>query len=385
MLRWILPESIEDMLPAEAGRVEGLRRRLLDLFRSHGYQLVAPPLLEYVDSLLTGSGRDLGLRTFTLVDQLSGRMMGVRADITPQVARIDAHLLNRRGVTRLCYCGSVLHTLPASLTATREPLQLGAELYGHAGLEADIEIVRLLARALEATDVSASRIDVSHVGLFRALAALGGIGTELEEELFGVLQAKDVPTLKERVATLPAQVREAMLALPDLYGGAEVIERAAGLLPDTPRIRAALDDLRSLARALPEQPLSFDLADLRGYHYHSGLVFAAYAARHPAAVAFGGRYDDMGKAFGRGRPATGFSMDLREIARLKGNGSGAGAVLAPRDGGADLEEAVARLQAAGEMVMRELPGHDGTWQEAGCDRRLVLRDGHWVVVPFRGE
>lgn len=384
MRRWLLPESIEDILPAAARHVEALRRRLLDTFGSHGYELVMPPLLEYLDSLLTGTGRDLDLRTFKLVDQISGRTMGLRADITPQVARIDAHLLNRSGVTRLCYCGSVLHTLAANLTATREPLQIGAELYGHAGLEADAEILRLLALGLGEAGVSASRIDLGHIGVFKALANLGGLDAELEEELFEVLQAKDLPTLHELTQHIDEPVRSALRALPECYGGSEVLERAARVLPAGAEISAALDDLRRLAEALSDLPLSFDLADLRGYHYHSGVVFAAYCDRHSGAIALGGRYDRVGKSFGRGRPATGFSMDLREIARIAPNGAAARAILAPAGGDAALQERIAALRRGGERVLIELPGHDGTWSETGCDRKLILRDGQWLVVPFQG-
>lgn len=384
MRRWLLPESIEDVLPPEARQVEALRRALLDEFRLHGYELVMPPLLEYLESLLTGSGRDMDLRTFKLVDQLSGRTMGIRADITPQVARVDAHLLNRQGVARLCYCGSVLHTLPSALTATREPLQVGAELYGHAGIEADVEIIRLLARALELAGVEASRLDLGHVGVFRALAARGGLGAELEQELFAVLQAKDIPALRELTAEIADPVRSALLALPECYGGIEALDRAAKLLPDEPEIVQALADLRRLAGELTELPVGFDLADLRGYHYHSGVVFAAYCAAHPGTIALGGRYDKVGKAFGRGRPATGFSLDLREVAQLGAVPAAPRAILAPWGGGNGLElralrQAVAALRAEGEVVIEALPGHDGTWQEAGCDRRLVLKSGRWVV------
>ena len=276
-----------------------------------------PPLLEYVESLLTGSGHDMDLRTFKLVDQLSGRTMGIRADITPQVARIDAHLLNRKGVARLCYCGSVLHTLPSGLTATREPLQIGAELYGHAGIEADAEVVRLLAQALEIAGVKASRIDLGHVGVFRALSARGGLEAELEQDLFAVLQAKDMPDLRELVKEVAEPVRSALLALPECYGGREALERVLALVPGDGEIAQAVSDLRKLADELPDLPVSFDLADLRGYHYHSGVVFAAYCAGHPGAIALGGRYDKVGKAFGRGRAATGFSMDLRELTQIE--------------------------------------------------------------------
>ena len=385
-MRWVLPDHIQDALPSDAHQLESLRRRLLDAFRVRGYQLVMPPLLEYLDSLTTGAGRDLALRTFTLVDQLSGRTMGVRADMTPQVTRIDAHLLNRQGVSRLCYCGSVLHTLPSTLTATREPLQLGAELYGHAGIEADVEILRLLAEVLRLAEVPASRIDIGHVGIFHALAARAGLVPGREEELFGLLQAKDVPELRRVLADVAEPARSALLALPELYGGPEVLDEAAARLPQDPEITALLDELRQLAAALADLPVSFDLADLRGYHYHSGVVFAAYGADSPAALALGGRYDRVGKAFGRARPAVGFSLDLRELVwRLPTATAMAGAVLAPLDGDAALAEEVAVLRARGEIVVTALPGHHGTWNEAGCDRQLVKRGDRWAVVSLQGE
>lgn len=385
-MRWVLPDHIQDALPSDAHQLETLRRRLLDAFRVRGYQLVMPPLLEYLDSLTTGAGRDLALRTFTLVDQLSGRTMGVRADMTPQVTRIDAHLLNRQGVSRLCYCGSVLHTLPSTLTATREPLQLGAELYGHAGIEADVEILRLLAEVLRLAEVPASRIDIGHVGIFHALAARAGLVPGREEELFGLLQAKDVPELRRVLADVAEPARSALLALPELYGGPEVLDEAAARLPQDAEITALLDELRQLAAALADLPVSFDLADLRGYHYHGGVVFAAYGADSPAALALGGRYDRVGKAFGRARPAVGFSLDLRELVwRLPTATAMAGAVLAPLDGDAALAEEVAVLRARGEIVVTALPGHHGTWNEAGCDRQLVKRGDRWAVVSLQGE
>jgi ATP phosphoribosyltransferase regulatory subunit len=382
-MRWMLPEAIEDILPVEARRVEALRRRLLDAFDCRGYQLVMPPLLEYVDSLLTGSGRDLDLRTFKLVDQLSGRTMGVRADITPQVARIDAHLLNRQGVARLCYCASVLHTLPAGFTATREPLQIGAELYGHGGLEADIEIVLLLADALQLAGLSATRIDLGHVGLFRALTAAAGFEGEREENVFTALQAKDVPSLRELVHGAAEPYRSALLALPDLYGDAEVLAQARQRLPS--EVGPALDELQRLAAALTDLPVSFDLADLRGYHYHNGIVFAAYGNNAASALALGGRYDMVGKAYGRARPATGFSMDLRELARIANGYSAKAAILAPCSDDKALCAAVQTLREQGEVVMRALPGHEGTWREAGCDRGLVQRGGAWIVEPLKKD
>ncbi|MDK9703608.1 MAG: ATP phosphoribosyltransferase regulatory subunit [Sulfuritalea sp.] len=383
--RWLLPEAIEDVLPRDATRIEVLRRSLLDEFSRHGYDFVIPPLLEYVESLLTGSGHDLDLRTFKLVDQLSGRSMGVRADITPQVARIDAHLLNRKGVTRLCYCGSALHTLPAGFNATREPLQIGAELYGHAGLEADIETIRLLAAALGLCDITASRFDLGHVAVFRALAKHAALSAEAEEELFDALQGKDVPTVRELVADLADPVRSALLALPELYGDRGVLDRAAKILPGFPEITAALSDLRRLADALADLPLSFDLADLRGYHYHSGVAFAAYCAGSPGAVALGGRYDDFGRAYGRARAATGFSMDLRELARLSPSGEACGAILAPWPEDDALHAEALRLRAQGERVVLALPGHGGTWREAGCDRILVRRGDNWIIESLKED
>ncbi|TAH44153.1 MAG: ATP phosphoribosyltransferase regulatory subunit [Betaproteobacteria bacterium] len=384
-MRWVLPDHIQDALPSEAAQLEALRRRLLDAFRIRGYQLVMPPLLEYLDSLTTGAGQDLTLRTFKLVDQLSGRTMGLRADMTPQVTRIDAHLLNRSGVSRLCYCGSVLHTLPSTLTATREPLQLGAELYGHAGIEADIEILRLLAEVLRLAEVPATRIDIGHVGIFHALAGRTGLVPDREEELFDLLQAKDVPELRLRIADVAEPVRSALLALPELYGGPEVLEEAARRLPQEPEIVAALGELHVLAQALGDLPISFDLADLRGYHYHSGVVFAAYGGGSPAALALGGRYDRVGAAFGRARPATGFSLDLRELVWRLPQAPSAGAILAPMAGDAALVAEIAALRAGGEIVVAALPGHDGTWNEAGCDRQLVMRDGRWKVEPLQGD
>lgn len=384
-MRWVLPDFIQDALPEEAADIERLRRLMLDAFRVRGYRLVQPPLLEYLDSLTTGAGQDLKLRTFKLVDQLSGRTMGVRADMTPQVARIDAHLLNQAGVARLCYCGSVLHALPSSLTATREPIQLGAELYGHAGIEADAEMIRLLADVMALAEVPAERIDIGHVGLFRALAAGTGLAPEREEALFDLLQSKDVPGLAELLADVAEPQRSALLALPGLYGDGEVLGRAAEVLPRLPEVRAALADLSRLAGLLRDLPLSFDLADLRGYHYHSGAVFAAYAGGSPAALALGGRYDAVGEAFGRGRPATGFSLDLRRFTR-RGTGEPVRrAILAPMSDDPALAEAVAALRADGEVVVMELPGHAGTWNAAGCDRQLVSGGDGWTVAPLSEE
>ena len=382
---WLLPEHVEDLLPAEAKRVEALRRVLLDLFRVHGYELVMPPMLEYLESLLTGTGHDLDLRTFKLVDQLSGRMVGLRADITPQVARIDAHLLNREGVTRLCYCATVLHALPADLGRTREPLQIGAELYGHAGVESDIEIQRLMLDALSAAGIRDLHLDLGHVGLFRALVTRAQLHADLESELFQALQRKDVPWLKSLTADLPAEARNAILALPRLYGEPAVLDEARAALPAWPEVLQCLEQLRTIVAALQSRvdTLLVDLAELRGYHYHSGVVFAAYVAGSANAVGRGGRYDEVGKAFGRARPATGFSMDLRELAALAPAPASRGAILAPWSDAAALAAEIDRLRAAGEVVIVDLPGHAQARGELGCDRVLEQHDGKWQVTALR--
>ena len=379
MTRWALPEYIADVLPAEAARVEFLRRALLDAFRTHGYELVMPPLLEYVDSLMTGTGHDMELRTFKLVDQLSGRTMGLRADITPQAARIDAHLLNRAGVARLAYCGTVLHTLPQGLNATREPLQIGAELYGHAGIEADVEIQNLLLHALQIAGLTQVRFDVGHVGVFRALADMAALDQARAEELFARLQAKDLPALRAATTGIAAPVRDALLLLPRLYGGVEVLERAARELPQDPRITTALNELGGLTAQMRGAEVSIDLAELRGYQYHSGVVFAAYCAGVPNAIARGGRYDEVGKSFGRARPATGFSLDLKELASVAPGTRGAGAILAPMDTDPALHGKIATLRSAGDVVVAALPGHDKHSWQPPCDRELVRRSGVWAV------
>jgi len=381
MRKWLLPEHVEDILPSEAARIEVLRSRVLGLFRSFGYELVIPPLLEYIDSLLTGTGQDLDLRTFKLVDQISGRTMGVRADMTPQVARIDAHLLNRVGVVRLCYCGSVLHTRPRGMTATREPLQIGAEIYGHAGVESDIEMQRLLRATLGAADLRDVRLDLGHVGVFRALARHAGVDSELEAELLAVLQRKDMPGLSALVARLERPAAAALELLPQLYGGPEVLDEAERRLPASAEIRSALQTLRRLTA---DNGIAFgiDLADLRGYHYHSGVVFAAYAAGVPSAIALGGRYDEVGDAFGRARPATGFSIDLRELASASGVDAARSAILAPYDDDPELARRIGDLRAAGQIVIYDLPGHQEAVRELGCDRRLVKHGQFWEIEPF---
>jgi len=320
MRKWVLPEYIEDVLPAEAERTEGLRRVLLDHFRAQGYRLVQPPLVEHLDSLFTGTGRDLELQTFKVVDPLSGRLLGVRADITPQVARIDAHLLNEPGVTRLCYAGSVLRAVPASGAKTREVMQIGAELFGEPGIAGDIEVLGLILSSLAAAGLAGLHLDLGHVGVYRALAAGAGIaGNGEDSELFAALRAKDAPGVAELTAKLPAAWRDALAALPTLYGPArEVLAAARACLPDTPAIHNALTSLEALAQSGEPQveALHIDLADLTGYHYQNGAIFSVYTAGEPSAIGNGGRYDGIGKAFGRARPATGFTLDLRQLANV---------------------------------------------------------------------
>jgi len=320
MHKWLLPEYIEDILPTEAEAIEQLRRTLLDHFRAAGYRLVQPPLIEHLDSLLTGTGHDLELQTFKVIDPLSGRLLGLRADITPQVARIDAHLLNEPGVTRLCYAGSVLRTVANDLAKTREVLQIGAELYGDAQVGADQEVLGLLLSSLAAVGVGGLHLDLGHVGVYRALANGAHIaGNGSDTELFAAMRTKDLPTIAELSARLPAAWRDAFAALPTLYGPADdVLAAARERLPDTPSIAGALDALATLAKSAQPQveALHIDLADLRGYHYQTGASFSVFTAGEPNAIGRGERYDGIGKAFGRARPATGFTLDLRQLAAL---------------------------------------------------------------------
>ena len=382
MPNWLLPENIADVLPSEARKTEELRRLMLDNFRSYGYELVMPPLLEYVESLLTGAGQDTELRSFKLVDPMSGRMLGLRADMTTQVARIDAHLLNRDSVTRLCYAGSVLHTRPSGLHATREPLQIGAEIYGHAGLEADAEVQELALASLALAGFGADqvRLDLSHVGVLRALLADDGAAQKDEAALYTLLRAKDSPGLAAISASYAPATRAALLALPGLYGDIDVLAHARDVLPALPGITRALAELAALAgSALGRADVAIDLADLRGYQYESGAMFALYVPGLPNAVARGGRYDHVGEAFGRARPATGFSLDLRELARLLPTAERKHAIRAPWGNVPELREKIAQLRKAGEVVIQSLPGHDNEQDEFECDRVLVLENSNWIL------
>ncbi|TDK68259.1 ATP phosphoribosyltransferase regulatory subunit [Sapientia aquatica] len=382
MPNWLLPENIADVLPSEARKIEELRRRLLDNFRLYGYELVMPPMLEYLESLLSGAGKDLDLRTFKLVDQLSGRTLGIRSDMTTQVARIDAHLLNRTSVTRLCYAGSVLHTKPSGLHATREPLQIGAEIYGHAGIEADVEIQKLLLASMSLAGMTKVRLDLCHVGVLGAILAQDPVAKQVELELYSLLQAKDVPGLKEISTGFLEETRNALLELPNLYGDVKVLEQAREILPKLPAIKNALDELAFLVSfvSLHEgAEVTIDLADLRGLHYHSGVTFAAYVPGLPNAVAHGGRYDHVGESFGRARPATGFSFDLRELARLMPGAERKNAILAPWGLEVGLREKIAELREQGEIVIQHLPGHKNELDEFDCNRAIVFEHGNWIL------
>lgn len=376
MARWLLPEGISDVLPTEARRVEELRRALLDLFASYGYELVFPPLIEYLDSLLTGTGRDLDLRTFKLVDQLSGRQLGLRADITPQVARIDAHILNQAGVVRLCYAASVLHTRPAHPLATREPMQVGAELYGHAAVAADAELQALAVQSLRRADVPKVFVDLGHTGIVRSVLEQAPAAAE---GILESLAAKDVPSLRAAAAMLPSSTAQAVLALTELHGGVEVIEAARKRLPQTTGVVRALDDLARLIDCTTADEVSVDLSDLHGYRYYTGVNFAAYDARSTSALLRGGRYDDIGRAFGRARPATGFSIDLRDLARLNGAGRRA-AIRAPAVDDPALRAMIDQLRAAGEVVVRAFADNEPAGD--AVDRELRLVAGRWSVVAL---
>jgi ATP phosphoribosyltransferase regulatory subunit len=381
MRNWLLPEYIEDVLPAEAARIESLRRQLLDLFKVNGYQFVIPPMLEYIESLITGTGHDLDLATFKVVDQLTGRLMGVRADTTPQAARIDAHMLNQQGVSRLCYAGSVLRTKPDGLARTREPLQLGAELFGHAGIESDIEIQRLLVKALQVIGLKDLHVDFSHVAIFEALVSAGQIQANLEQDLYAALQSKDKAAVAALSTNLAPNVQNALVALTDLHGDVSVLDKAEKVLPSLPAITKALADLRVIAQQLADLnvQVGFDLSELRGYHYHSGVVFAAYAQGYAGPLALGGRYDEVGIAFGRARPATGFSLDLRGVVTALPPAQLQASVLAPAGDDQSLLRAIESLRAQGTVVIQVLPNTQPNATELHCDRQLVARGGIWQV------
>ncbi len=392
--RWLLPEGIEEVLPRQAQCLEQMRRRLLDLFQRWGYELVMPPFIEYLESLLTGAGNDLGLQTFKLTDQLSGRLMGIRADMTPQVARIEAHRLQREEPVRLCYLGTVLRTMPDGFAGSRSPLQLGTELYGHAGIEADVEVLCLMLETLAEAGLRDVHLDIGHVGIFRGLARRAGLDSAQEVELFDLLQRKARPEIERYLLELDidAGLRTMIACLPGLNGGIEVLDTAAEVLRVAGQdVLDALDNLRAIATAaaqrLPEVPLYYDLAELRGYHYKTGVVFAAFVPGCGQEVARGGRYDGIGAVFGRARPATGFSADLKLLMRLGtlADDCAAKAVFAPAGNDVTLQARIAELRRAGERVIQALPGQCGGAEAMGCDRELRHRDGGWQVVEVRTE
>jgi ATP phosphoribosyltransferase regulatory subunit len=379
MSAWVLPDHIADVLPSEARHIEELRRDLLDTARCFGYELVMPPLLEHLSSLLSGAGEAHDLQTFKLVDQLSGRMMGLRADTTPQVARIDAHLLNRAGITRLCYCGPVVHTRPAAPHATREPLQFGAEIYGHSGLEADMEVLTLALDCLRAARLANPSVDLADARLVRALLSGLTLSAARRAAVYGAMAAKDSAELLSLSQDMPSDVRQSLLAVMQLYGDAKVLNEAEKVLPPLPGVRDALQNLKQLADHLEGVSVSFDLADLRGYAYYTGARFAIYAPGASDALARGGRYDEVGAVFGRNRPAAGFSLDLKALVGTVVPRPLQAAIRAPWRQDAGLSAAIASLRSRGEIVICVLPGHESEVDEFLCDRELIEVAGQWAV------
>ncbi|MDH5766564.1 MAG: ATP phosphoribosyltransferase regulatory subunit [Gammaproteobacteria bacterium] len=386
---WLLPQGIEESLPAEAAQLEGLRRRLLDMYASWGYQLVMPPFIEYIESLLTGTGHDLDLQTFKLIDQLTGRSMGVRADMTPQVARIDAHQLKDDIPNRLCYIGTVLHTRPDGFGGSRSPLQVGAEIYGHAGVESDVEVLCLMLQTFDTAGLKDVFVDLGHVGIFRGLAQQAKLGAESEAILFEMLQRKAIPEIDTFLAdaNLNKDVSSMLRALADLHGDITVLSKAKKVFAKADAaVKDALGYLENTAKKLQQRmndvQLHFDLAELRGYHYQTGIVFAAFVAGHGQEIARGGRYDDIGKVFGRARAATGFSTDLKSLVNLSKNmyqGDSLTGVFAPVSDDDALYKVIADLRAEGERVIEALPGQSADATAMKCDRVLVQRDGQWLV------
>lgn len=389
--RWLLPEGIEEILPPDARRLESMRRRILDLFASWGYELVMPPLIEYLDSLLTGVGTDLELQTFKLTDLMTGRLMGIRPDMTPQAARIDAHFLKRNAPVRLCYIGSVLHARPDEFAGSREPLQLGAELFGHAGPESDAEILNLMLSTVELAEIDRPHLDMGHVGVFRGLAAQAGLAPGQETELFAALQRKARSEVNALLAASGAPVasKRMLSALLDLSGNSNVLAQARKNLSDAPvAVRDAIDYLETVARlvrrACPDIEPHYDLAELSGYQYYTGAVFSVFVPGHGRALAKGGRYDGIGKAFGRERAATGFGADLRELLRFSiTDVTGPSGILAADGDDSELRTEIERLRTGGERVIMRLSGDASSPEEFGCDRELVRQGGRWVVRPLK--
>lgn len=383
MQSWQLPEHIADILPSTARQLENAKERLLALFRVHGYELVSPPLLEYSDSLLTRIDKGLSLKTIRVVDQLSGLQLGLRADITPQVARIDAHLLSaNNGINRLCYAGSVLHARPESFLSTREPLQIGAELYGYAGIQADIELIDLMLHSLDAVNVSHTKLALGHIGIFRALSSAVQLNAAQTAELSEAMQNKDAEKVRADVThwQLPIQWANALALLPSLYGNREILTKALTLLPQLPVIQTALGELQTVCAAFPEKDIFIDLAELRADSYHTGLLFALYGEDWPDALARGGRYDGLGKYFGRSRPATGFSFDLRDLIGHLPPTEGLCAIKVSVNDAADAKDTIAQLRAEGECVVIDYTPDSG--HPNSCNRQLIRHHAQWQVVPI---
>lgn len=379
MSAWVLPDHIADVLPSEARHIEELRRGLLDTARSYGYELVMPPMLEYLESLLTGTGEALALQTSKLIDQLSGRTMGLRADMTQQVARIDAHLLNRKGVTRLCYCGPVVHARPDRPRATREPFQFGAEIYGHEGLEADLEALHLALDCLKGAGVKDVIVDLADVRIVRSLLAGVMVDEQVLRGVHAALASEDATELAQLTRDFPEASREGLMALLQLYGGMEVLDQAEKLLERTAGVRNVLSHLRWLVQHLDGVKVSFDLADLRGYSYYSGTRFAIYVPGGSDALVRGGRYDEVGAVFGRNRPAAGFSLDIKQLVAVVPERPLKAAIRAPWGDDAQVAAAIAALRQQGETVVCVLPGHESEVDEFHCDRELANVGGQWVV------
>jgi ATP phosphoribosyltransferase regulatory subunit len=389
---WLLPDGIEEILPEEAKHLENLRSKLLGLFACWGFDLVIPPFIDFLDSLLTGSGHDLDLQTFKLTDQISGEMLGVRADMTPQVARIDAHNLKHEWPTRLCYVGTILHTRGDPLEKTRSPMQIGAELYGHAGKESDIEVIRLMLETLAITGLLNVHLDLGHVGIYRALSRQAGLTGLQESELFDVLQRKARPELAELMDsyTIDNDLKVMLLKLPELNGGKDTISKARVVFSKAnDNVKKALADLEAIAEKLaarfPSLPISFDLAELRGYHYHTGVVFAAFVPSVGREIARGGRYDNIGAVFGRARPATGFSADLKLLSSLSKQSCQVEQrelIFAPDSDDAALNEKIRDLRAQQQAVVQQLPGQTGSAKELGCTSILEQDNQNWVVRPL---
>ena len=387
---WILPQGIEEALPEQAARLEHLRRRLLDLYTGWGYEMVMPPFIDHIESLLTGTGRDLDLQTFKLVDQLSGRTLGIRADMTPQVARIDAHQLQRDVPTRLCYIGTVLRTRSDSFGSSRSPLQVGAELYGHAGVESDVEILDLMLKTFEVAGVEPIYLDIGNVDVYKNLVQQAGLDAQDEMRLFELLQHKAVTEIRQLVSglSIDAAVAAMLVQLAELNGDLATLERARSQLGQAGEgVLAAIDYLERVATGVSRQnsavKLNIDLAELHGYHYHTGVVFGAFVPRQGQEIARGGRYDDIGRIFGRARAATGFSTDLKQLLALSGfDFSAPTRVLAPAGDDRQLQQTIDDLRAEGYAVTRMLPGQTDGAAAMGCSHQLEQINGQWQLAAI---